>query len=105
MMSTIRAVSDLAVMGNHVRWGRSAGLSAIGGAYMSETLPKDSENILARRIEMVRIITGGIIYLILVITLGVMSIRKGRRVMFIIGFFLPFFWLIGALMPSRRLAF
>ena len=54
---------------------------------------------------MVRIITGGIIYLILVITLGVMSIRKGRRVMFIIGFFLPFFWLIGALMPSRRLAF
>ena len=72
---------------------------------MSETLPKDSENILARRIEMVRIITGGIIYLILVITLGVMSIRKGHRVMFIIGFFLPFFWLIGALMPSRRLAY
>ena len=72
---------------------------------MSETLPKDSENILARRIEMVRIITGGIIYLILVITLGVMSIRKGHWVMFIIGFFLPFFWLIGALMPSRRLAF
>ena len=26
-------------------------------------------------------------------------------VMFIIGFFLPFFWLIGALMPSRRLAY
>jgi hypothetical protein len=25
--------------------------------------------------------------------------------MFIIGFFLPFFWLIGALMPSRRLAY
>ena len=51
------------------------------------------------------IITGGIIYLILVITLGVMSIRKGHWVMFIIGFFLPFFWLIGALMPSRRLAY
>jgi hypothetical protein len=59
----------------------------------------------ARRIEMVWIITGGIIYLILVITLGVMSIRKGHWVMFIIGFFLPFFWLIGALMPSRRLAY
>ena len=54
---------------------------------------------------LVWIITGGIIYLILVITLGVMSIRKGHWVMFIIGFFLPFFWLIGALMPSRRLAY
>lgn len=47
----------------------------------------------------------GILYLILMITLGVMSIRKGHWVMFIIGFFLPFFWLIGALMPSRRLAY
>ena len=42
---------------------------------------------------------GGIIYLILVVTLGVMSLRKGHCVMFIIGFSLPFFWLIGALMP------
>ncbi len=50
-------------------------------------------------------IIGGIIYLILMITLGVMSIRKGHWVMFIIGLFLPFFWLIGALMPSRRLAY
>ena len=48
---------------------------------------------------------GGIIYLVLVVTLGVMSIRKGHWVMFIIGIFLPFFWLIGALMPSRRLAY
>jgi hypothetical protein len=53
---------------------------------------------------MVWIIGGGIIYLVLVVTLGVMSIRKGHWVMFIIGIFLPFFWLIGALMPSRRLA-
>ena len=50
-------------------------------------------------------IIASIIYLILVLTLGVMSIRKGHWVMFIIGFFLPFFWLIGALMPSRRLAY
>jgi hypothetical protein len=59
----------------------------------------------SRRIEMVWIIGGGIIYLILVVTLGVMSIRKGHWVMFIIGFFLPFFWLIGALLPSRRPAY
>ncbi len=42
-----------------------------------------------------------VLYLVLVVTLGVMSIRKGHWVMFIIGFFLPFFWLIGALMPRR----
>jgi hypothetical protein len=50
---------------------------------------------------MVWAIGGGIIYLILLITLGIMCIRKTHWVMFIIGFFLPFFWLIGALMPSR----
>jgi hypothetical protein len=59
----------------------------------------------ARRIDMVWIIGGGIIYLILVVTLGVMSIRKGHWIMFIIGIFLPFFWLIGALMPARRIAY
>jgi ABC-type multidrug transport system permease subunit len=58
-----------------------------------------------REIEMAWIIGGCILYLILVVTLGVMSVRKGHWVMFIIGFFLPFFWLIGALMPSRRLAY
>lgn len=51
------------------------------------------------------IIGGGVLYLILVVTLGVMTIRKGHWIMFVIGIFLPFFWLIGALMPSRRLAY
>lgn len=41
------------------------------------------------------------IYLVLIITLGIMSLRKGHWVMFIIGFFLPIFWLIGALLPRR----
>jgi hypothetical protein len=44
----------------------------------------------------------GAIYIVLLITLGIMSIRKGHWVMFIIGLFLPFFWLIGALMPPVR---
>ena len=44
----------------------------------------------------------GILYFVLIITLGVMSIRKGHWVMFIIGIFLPFFWLIGALLPPVR---
>ncbi len=42
------------------------------------------------------------IYFVLIITLGVLSIRKGHWVMFIVGIFLPIFWLIGALMPARR---
>ena len=35
------------------------------------------------------------------ISLGIISIRKGHWVMFIVGVFLPIFWLIGALMPRR----
>ncbi len=44
----------------------------------------------------------GVLYFILLVTLGIMSIRKGHWVMFIIGIFFPLFWLIGALMPPRR---
>jgi uncharacterized membrane protein len=44
----------------------------------------------------------GLIYIVLLITLGIMSIRKGHWVMFIIGLFLPIFWLIGALLPRRE---
>jgi hypothetical protein len=43
----------------------------------------------------------GVIYFVLMITLGVMSLRKGHWVMFIIGLFIPIFWLIGALLPRR----
>jgi len=44
----------------------------------------------------------GIIYLVLIVTLGVMCIRKGHWVMFIVGLILPFFWVIGAIMPPVR---
>jgi hypothetical protein len=43
----------------------------------------------------------GIIYFVLMVTLGLISLRKGHWVMFIVGLFLPLFWLIGALMPPR----
>ena len=43
-----------------------------------------------------------ILYFILLVTLGILSIRKGHWVMFIVGLFFPLFWLIGALMPRRR---
>jgi len=42
-----------------------------------------------------------VIYIVLMVTLGIMSIRKGHWVMFLIGIFLPIFWLIGALLPRR----
>jgi hypothetical protein len=42
------------------------------------------------------------IYIVLLITLGILSIRKGHWVMFIIGIFLPIFWIIGAIMPQAR---
>jgi len=45
---------------------------------------------------------GAIIYIVLLVTLGIMSIRKGHWVMFIIGLFFPLFWVIGALMPPAR---
>ena len=51
--------------------------------------------------ETVTIVIGGLLYLILLITLGILSIRKGHWVMFIIGIFIPLFWIIGALMPPR----
>jgi len=43
-----------------------------------------------------------VLYVVLLVTLGILSIRKGHWVMFLIGFFLPIFWLIGALLPRRR---
>ena len=49
-------------------------------------------------------IGGGILYVVLLLTLGIISIRKGHWVMFLIGIIFPLFWLIGALMPSRRTA-
>ena len=45
---------------------------------------------------------GGIIYVVLLVTLGILSIRKGHGIMFICGLVSSDFWLIGALMPRRR---
>jgi hypothetical protein len=45
--------------------------------------------------------TGVILYLVLIFTLGFMTLKNGHWVMFIIGIFLPFFWLIGAIMRPK----
>jgi hypothetical protein len=51
-------------------------------------------------------IGGGLalIWLVLMITLGVTTLRKGHWVLFIVGIFLPFLWIIGAMMPPTRAA-
>ncbi|MGH9276782.1 MAG: hypothetical protein ACRD12_01535 [Acidimicrobiales bacterium] len=43
----------------------------------------------------------GIVYFVLMVSLGVMSLRKGHWVLFVVGIFLPLFWVIGAVMPPR----
>jgi hypothetical protein len=47
----------------------------------------------------------GILYVVLLITLGIMTIRKGHWLLFVIGIFFPLLWLIGALMPPTRAAY
>jgi ABC-type multidrug transport system permease subunit len=48
---------------------------------------------------------GALLYLALIITLGVATIRNGHWFLFILGIFLPIFWIIGALMrPSPQAA-
>ena len=47
-------------------------------------------------------VIGGVLYFILLVTLGIISIRQGHWVMFIIGIFIPLFWIIGALMPAKE---
>ena len=47
-------------------------------------------------------IGAGILWFVLMVTLGVLTLRKGHWVMFILGLVLPLFWLIGALIPARR---
>ena len=44
----------------------------------------------------------GILYFVLLVTLGLMSLRKGHWVWFILGIFIPVCWLIGALLPPTR---
>ena len=45
---------------------------------------------------------GGLIWLVLLLTLGIITLRKGHGWLFFFGLFIPLFWLMGALMPDRR---
>ena len=43
-----------------------------------------------------------VLYVVLFIVLGLTAIKKGHWIMFILGIFIPLFWIIGALMPPVR---
>ena len=42
------------------------------------------------------------LYLVLLLTLAVLTFRKGHWVLGLIGFIFPFLWVIGAILPGRR---
>lgn len=44
----------------------------------------------------------GILYIVLLVVLGLTAIKKGHWIMFVIGIFIPIFWLIGALLPTTQ---
>lgn len=44
----------------------------------------------------------GILYVVLLVVLGLTAIKKGHWIMFLIGIFIPIFWIVGALMPPTR---
>jgi hypothetical protein len=46
--------------------------------------------------------TLAVLYLFLIFTVGLITYRKGHFVLLILGIFLPFLWLIGAVLPDRN---
>jgi len=44
----------------------------------------------------------GIIYVVLLVTLAVLSFRKGHWILGLVGFVFPPLWIIGALLPGRH---
>ena len=43
-----------------------------------------------------------VLYIFLVFTVGYITFHKGHFVLGVLGIVLPFFWLIGALLPDRN---
>jgi hypothetical protein len=42
------------------------------------------------------------VYIVALFTVCVLTFRKGYVILGILGIFLPFLWLIGAILPDRR---
>ena len=46
----------------------------------------------------------GFVYIALLVTLGLTTLRKGHTVLFFVGLFLPLVWLVGAFMAPTSAA-
>ena len=40
----------------------------------------------------------GVLYIVLLVSLGMATLRKGHTVLFVLGIFLPLLWIVGAMM-------
>ncbi len=49
------------------------------------------------------IIGGGILYIVLMVTLGIVTLRHHHGWMFFFGLFFPIMWLVGAIAPDPRM--
>jgi hypothetical protein len=50
-------------------------------------------------LEWILIVALGAIYICLLVTLAWHTYKKGRKVLFFVGFLLPVLWMIGAILP------
>ena len=46
----------------------------------------------------------GFVYIALLVTLGLTTLRKGHTIFFFVGLFVPLFWIAGAFMPPTNAA-
>jgi hypothetical protein len=46
----------------------------------------------------------GIIYVVLLVFLGVRTIKNGHWILFIIGFFIPLVWILGGMLPPKGMS-
>jgi hypothetical protein len=46
----------------------------------------------------------GILYIFLLVVLGVRTFQKGHLVLFVVGFFIPVVWIIGAMLPPKGMS-
>jgi hypothetical protein len=46
----------------------------------------------------------GIIYVVLLVVLGVKTVRNGHWVLFIIGFFIPLVWIVGGMLAPTGMS-
>jgi hypothetical protein len=52
-------------------------------------------------LEILLLVAFGTLYFALVATVAVVTFQKGHVLLFVLGFFLPFVWLIGAMMAPK----